>query len=229
MSGDINLTFDTSESSSLIASKTSTKNRIDYSGIYLFSSINSSLIIDPYAILTLPIYSPNIHIKIFFVYTLILTMSSSISLNNTVLIDSNKHKFQRLYQLSNSSSYLPTGHLFLYDSPVNALTGEWYLPTLAQSEKYEFKLGEDPDVMLVYNCTTTINQKTNSSLIITNVLIQNYKQQKINIRFKSICESSTICLFYDDKAHSLGARLHYELVLKAKSEVVFSFTTIQLF
>ncbi|CAF5168214.1 unnamed protein product, partial [Rotaria sp. Silwood1] len=108
-------------------------------------------------------------------------------------------------------------------------TGEWHLPTLTEFEKYEFKLGEDPDIILEYNRTTTNNQKTNSSLITTNILIQNYKQQKINIRFKSICELSLVCVFYDDKARSLGARLDYELNLKAKAEVAFSFTTIRLF
>jgi len=230
MSGDINLTFGASKSSSVVATNVSTEDQIDHSGIYLFSSINKSLIIDPYSIFTLPIHPFNIHIKTFFIHTLVLTMPSSISfINNFVSIDSSKNKLQRVYQLSNSSSILPTGHILLYDSSANVLTGEWHLPTLAQSEKYEFKLGEDPDVMLVYNCTTTTNQKTNSSLITTNVLIQNYKQQKINIRFKSICELSMLCLFYDDKARSLGSHLFYELVLKARSEVVFSFTTIRLF
>ncbi|CAF1149119.1 unnamed protein product [Rotaria sordida] len=228
MSGDIDLTFGTNKISSLIDAKTSTKTNIDYSGIHLFSSMNSSLKIDPYSILTLPIQSLNIHIKTVFIYTLVLTMPS-ISTNNIVSIISNKHKFQRLYQLSNSSSFLPTGHLLIYDSSSNVLTGEWHLPTLTEFEKYEFKLGEDPDIILEYNRTTTNNQKTNSSLITTNILIQNYKQQKINIRFKSICELSIVCLFYDEKARSLGARLDYELNLKAKAEVVFSFTTIRLY
>jgi hypothetical protein len=79
--------------------------------------------------------------------------------NDIVLIESNKHKFQRLYQLLNSLSFLSTGHLLLYHSSTNVLTGEWYLPTLTQSQKYEFNLGEDPDVILIYNRTTTMNQK----------------------------------------------------------------------
>ncbi len=228
MTGDINLAFGTSKSSSLIIAKSSFQDRIDYSGIYLFSSINRSLTIDPYSIVTLPIRSPYIHIQTIFIYTLILKMPS-ISFNDVVLIDSNKDKFQRLYQLSNSSSFLPTGHLLLYDSVDNILTGEWYLPTLVESEKYEFKLGEDPEVILYYNRTTNMNQKSNSTVITTNVLIQNYKQQKIHLRFKSICELSMICLFYDDKARSLGSRLRYELFLKPKSEVVFSYTSIRLF
>ncbi|CAF2670306.1 unnamed protein product [Rotaria sp. Silwood2] len=228
MSGDIDLTFGTNRISSLIDAKTLTKTNIDYSGVHLFSSMNSSLKIDPYSILTLPIQSPNIQIKIIYMYTLVLTMPP-VSTNNIVSVISNKHKFQRLYQLSNSSSFLPTGHLLLYDSSSNVLTGEWHLPTLVELEKYEFKLGEDPDIILEYNRTTTNNQKTNSSLIATNILIQNYKQRKINIRFKSICELSMVCLFYDDKARSLGARLDYELNLKAKAEVAFSFTTIRLY
>ncbi|CAF1539794.1 unnamed protein product [Rotaria sp. Silwood1] len=228
MSGDIDLTFGTNKISSLIDSKILTKTNIDYSGIHLFSFMNNSLIIKPYSIFTLPIQSSNIQIKTIFIYTLILTIPT-ISTNNIISIISNKHKFQRLYQLSNSSSFLPTGHLLLYDSTLNVLTGEWHLPTLTEFEKYEFKLGEDPDIILEYNRTTTNNQKTNSSLITTNILIQNYKQQKINIRFKSICELSLVCVFYDDKARSLGARLDYELNLKAKAEVAFSFTTIRLF
>ena len=228
MSGDINLAFSNSKSSPLIMTKIPAQDRIDYSGIYLFSSINTSLTIDPYSILTLPIRSPDIHIRTIFIYTLVLTMPS-IPLKDVVFVDSSKDKFQRLYQLSNSSSFLPTGHLLLYDSPANVLTGEWYLPTLIQSEKYEFKLGEDPDVILFYNRTININEKTNSSLMTTNVLIQNYKQKQIHIRFKSICDLSMICLFYDDKARSLGSRLRYELFLKPKSEVVFAFTSIRLF
>jgi hypothetical protein len=222
ISGDINLIFGTSKSSSLIAAKTS-------SNIHLFSCINRSLTIDPYSILTLPMQSPNIHVKTVFAYTLLLTKLLT-PVNKIVSIAvSNKYKFQRLYQFLNISSFLPTGHLLLYDSPANILTSEWQLPTLLESEKYEYKLGEDSDVILLYNRTTTSNPKTNSSLITVNVLIQNYKQQKINIRFKSICELSMICLFYDDKARSLGPRLRYELFLKAKSEVVFSFTTVRLF
>jgi hypothetical protein len=142
---------------------------------------------------------------------------------------SKKYNFQRFYQFSNISSFLPAGHLLLYDSSTNVLTGEWHLPTLTESENYEFKLGEDSDVMIMYNRTTTSNPNTNSSLITTKVLIQNYKQQKINILFKSICDLSMICLFYDDKARSLGTRLRYELFLKAKSEVIFSFTAVRLF
>ena len=233
MTGDINLAFSPSRSSPLImannpSSSSSTQDRTDYSGISLFSSINESLHIDPYSIVTLPIRSPEIQIRTIFIHTLVLTMPEVTS-NDVVLIDSQKDKFQRLYELSNSSSFLPTGHLLLYDSPDNVLTGEWYLPTLVESEKYEFKLGEDPDVILIYNRTTNISQKMNSSLITTNVLIQNYKQQKIHIRFKSICDLSMVCLFYDDKARSLGSRLRYELYLKPKSEVAFSFTSIRLF
>lgn len=228
MSGDINLAFSPGRSSPLIMAKTTSQDRTDYSGISLFSSINKSLTIDPLSILTLPIRSPDIQIRTIFIYTLVVTMPDVVS-NDFVLIDSHKDKFQRLYQLSNSSSFLPTGHLLLYDSSINVLTGEWYLPTLVESEKYEFKLGEDPDVILIYNRTTNINQKSNSSLVTTNVLIQNYKQQKIHIRFKSICELSMVCLFYDEKARSLGSRLRYELHLKPKSEVVFSYTSIRLF
>ncbi|CAF1295829.1 unnamed protein product [Rotaria magnacalcarata] len=225
MAGDIDLTFSTS--SSLVDSKTQTKNDIDYSGINLFTCINNSLTIDPYSILTLPIESPNIQIKTIFTYNLIISIPSLVLSNATSMI-SNKHKLQRVYQISNSSLFLPTGHLMLYDSSLNVLTGEWHLPTLTEFEKYEFKLGEDPDIMLEYNRTTTNDQKTNSSIITTNVLIQNYKQRSINIRFKSTCESSMICLYYDDKARSLGSRLNYELYLKTKSEVLFSFTTIRL-
>jgi hypothetical protein len=148
--------------------------------------------------------------------------------NSATSIMSGKHKFQRLYQLSNCSSFLPTGHLLLYDSPSNVLTGEWHLPTLAESEKYEFELGQDPDIMFVYNRTLSTNRATNSSLITTNVLIQNYKQQKVNIRFKSVCQLSMACLFYDNKARSLGPRLRYDLSLEPKSEVIFTFTAVRL-
>lgn len=230
MSGDINLTFGNSKSSSLIAPTTTTsssKNTIDYSGVHLFSLINSSLTIEPYSILTLPIILPNIAIKVLFTYTLILTIPLPIS-NLATSVFSGKHKFQRLYQLSNSSSFLPTGHLLLYDSSSKILTGEWHLPTLAESEKYEFELGQDPDIMLVYNRTISINRTTNSSLMTTNVLIQNYKQRKVNIRFKSICQLSMTCLFYDNKARSLGPRLRYDPIIEGKSEVAFTFTAVRL-
>jgi len=196
MSGDINLAFGNGKSSSLIISTASPKNNIDYSGVHLFSLINNSLTIEPHSILTLPILSPNIRIKLVYAYSLILTMPLPIT-NSATSIIYGKHKFQRLYQLSNSSSFLPTGHLLLYDSSSNVLTGEWHLPTLAESEKYEFELGQDPDIMLVYNRTLTVNRPTNSSLMTTNVLIQNYKQRKVNIRFKSIYQLSMTCLFYD--------------------------------
>jgi hypothetical protein len=219
MSGDINLAFGNGKSSSLIATTTSLQNNIDYSGVRLFSLINGSLTIEPYSILTLPILLPSISIKVLFTYTLVLT----IPIPNTVpSVISGKHKFQRLYQLSNSSSFLPTGHLLLYDSSSKILTGEWHLPTLAESEKYEFELGQDPDIILVYNRTT------NSSLVTTNVLIQNYKQRKVNIRFKSVCQLTMTCLFYDNKARSLGPRLRYDPIIEPKSEVAFTFTAARL-
>jgi hypothetical protein len=227
MSGDINLAFSNGKSSSLIATTKSPKNTIDYSGIHLFSLINSSLIIEPYSILTLPILLPNIRIKITFTYTLVLTIPFPIS-NSATSIISGKHKFQRLYQLSNSSSFLPTGHLLLYDSSSNVLSGEWHLSTLAESEKYEFELGQDPDIMLVYNRTISMNRTSNSSLITTNVLIQNYKQRKMNIRFKSVCQISMTCLFYDNKARLLSARLRYGPIIEAKLEIVFTFTLVRL-
>jgi hypothetical protein len=227
MSGDINLAFGHGKSSSLVATTTSLRNNIDYSGVHLFSLINSSLTIEPYSILTLPILLSNIRIKIFFTYTLVLTMPLPIS-NSATSVISGTHKFQRLYQLSNSSSFLPTGHILLYDSSSNVLTGEWYLPTLAESEKYEFELGQDPDIMLVYNRTLSISRSTNSSLMTTNVLIQNYKQRKVNIRFKSVCQLSMTCLFYDNKARSLGPRLRSDLILEATSEVTFTFTAVRL-
>ncbi|CAF3432109.1 unnamed protein product [Rotaria sp. Silwood1] len=227
MAGDINLAFANSKSSSLIATTISSKNNIDYSGIHLFSLINKSLTIEPYSILTLPILLSNIQIKVCFTYNLILTIPLSIT-NSVTSIISGKHKFQRLYQLSNSSSFLPTGQLLVYDSTLNVLTDECHLPALAESEKYEFELGQDSDVMFVYNRTLTINRTTNSSLITTNILIQNYKQQKVNVRFKSMCQLSMICLFYDSKARSLGSRLRYDLILEAKSEVAFTFTTVRL-
>jgi hypothetical protein len=102
------------------------------------------------------------------------------------------------------------------------------VPALAESEKYEFELGQDPDIMLVYNRTLTVNRPTNSSLMTTNVLIQNYKQRKVNIRFKSICQLSMTCLFYDNKARSLGSRLRSDLIVEAKSEIAFTFTTVRL-
>jgi hypothetical protein len=227
MSGDLNLAFANVKSSSLIATPTSSKNNIDYSGIHSFSFINGSLNIEPYSILTLPILLPNIRVKLLFAFTLVLTMPIPIS-NSAISIMSGKHKFQRLYQLSNSSSFLPTGHLLLYDSASNVLTGEWHLPTLAESEKYEFELGQDPDIMIVHNRTMSMNRITNSSLVTTNVLIQNYKQRKVNIRFKSLCQLTMSCLFYDDKARSLGPRLRYDLILEAKSEVAFTFTAVRL-
>jgi hypothetical protein len=227
MSGDINLAFGHGKSSSLVATTTLSKTNIDYSGVHLFSLVNSSLTIEPYSILTLPLLLPNIRIRIFFSYTLVLTMPLPIS-NSATSIISGKHKLQRLYQLSNCSSFLPTGHLLLYDSSSNVLTGEWHLPTLAESEKYEFELGQDSDIMFVYNRTLSINRATNSSLITTNVLIQNYKQRKVNIRFKSVCQLTMACLFYDNKARSLGPRLRYDLLLEAKSEVVFTFTAVRL-
>jgi hypothetical protein len=227
ISGDINLAFSHGKSSSLIATTTSSQNNIDYSGVHFFSLINGSLTIEPYSILTLPILLPNICIKVLFTYTLVLTIPLPIS-NSATSIISGKHKFQRLYQLSNSSSFLPTGHLLLYDSSFKTLTGEWHLPTLAESEKYEFELGQDPDIILVYNRTISINRTTNSSLVTTHVLIQNYKQRKVNIRFKSACQLSMRCLFYDNKARSLGSRLRYDPTIEAKSEVAFTFTTVRL-
>lgn len=227
MTGDIDLTFGSQTSASLINRDIRTKTDIDYSGIRLFTSINNSLTIDPYSILTLPIVSPDIQVKASLTYTLVINIPSLV-LKNLTSVTTGKHKLQRLYQISNSSLFLPTGHLMLYDSSSSVLTGEWHLPTLAEFEKYEFKLGEDPDTIIEYNRTTTNDQKSNSSLITTNVLIQNYKYRSIIIRFKSICDSSMVCLYYDDKARSLGSRLNYELNLKAKSEVVFSFTTIRL-
>ncbi|CAF3591145.1 unnamed protein product [Rotaria sordida] len=227
MAGNINLAFGSGKSSSLIATTILLQNNIDYSGIHLFSLINNSLKIEPYSILTLPILLPNINIKVYFTYNLILTIPSPIT-NSITSIISGKHKFQPLYQLSNSSSFLPTGQLLVYDSTSNVLTGEWHLPTLAELEKYEFELGQDSDIMFVYNRTLTINRTTNSSLITTNVLIQNFKQRKVNIRFKSMCHLSMICLFYDSKARSLGSRLRYDLILEAKSEIAFTFTTVRL-
>ncbi|CAF0835847.1 unnamed protein product [Adineta steineri] len=227
MSGDINLAFGNGKSSSLIISSSSSKNSIDYSGVHLFSFINNSIAIEPYSIITLPILIPNIRIKVLFTYTLILTIPLP-TLNTPVSIISGKHKFQRLYQLSNSSSFLPTGHVLLYDSSSNVLTGEWHLPTLAESEKYEFELGQDPDIMLIYNRTLSVNQTTNSSLMKTNVLIQNYKQRKVNIRFKSICQLSMACLFYDNKLRPLGSRLRSDLIIEAKSEIAFTFTAVRL-
>ncbi|CAF0803080.1 unnamed protein product [Adineta ricciae] len=227
MSGDINLAFGSGKSSALTISSDTLESTVDYSGVHLFSTINKTLTIEPYSILTLPILFPYIRVKALFVYTLILTMPSPI-LNSAQAIISGKHKFQRLYQLSNSSSFLPTGHLLLYDSSAHILTGEWQLPTLAESEKYEFELGQDADIMLVYNRTLSMNRATNSSLMTTNVLIQNYKQRKVNIRFKSICQVSITCLFYDNKARSLGSRLRSDLVIDAKSEIAFTFTTIRL-
>jgi hypothetical protein len=45
-----------------------------------------------------------------------------------------------------------------------------------------------------------------------------------------MCELSMVCLYYyNDKARLFGSHLLYEPILKAKSEVVFSFTIIQLF
>ncbi len=229
MAGDFNLAFGASKSLPLVlATKSSKKTNVDYSGVHLFSSINSSLTIDPYSMLTLPIRSPNIRIKTLLAYTLVLTIPLP-SINGAASIISSKHKFQRLYQLSNSSSFLPTGHLLLYDSPSNVLTGEWHLPTLAEAEKYEFELGQDPDVMLVCNRTTTVNRVTNTSVTTTHVLIQNYKQRQVNVRFKSLCQLTTACLFYDDKARSLGPRLRYDFMLKAKAEVAFTFAAVRLY
>ncbi|CAF3186356.1 unnamed protein product [Rotaria socialis] len=227
MAGEISLAFGSSKSSSLVATTISSKNNMDYSGIHLFSLINKSLTIEPNSILTLPIILPQIQIKISYTHTLIMTIPSIISNSDTTIL-SGKHKFQRLYQISNSSSFLPTGHLLLYDSSVNVLTGECNLPTLAESEKYEFELGQDSDIMLVYNRTLTTNRATNSTLVTTNVLVQNYKQRKVNIRLKSICQLSMTCVFYDNKGRTLGSRLRYELVLQAKSEVGFTFSTIRM-
>ena len=99
---------------------------------------------------------------------------------------------------------------------------------LAESEKYEFELGQDPDIILIYNRTTTINPTANSTLITTNVLIQNYKQRKVHIRFTSVCQLTMTCLYYDNKARSLGGRLRYNPVIEAKSEVAFTFTAVRL-
>ena len=196
--------------------------KIDYSGTDLFTSINQTINITPRSIISLPIDSPHIHVQIIYVYTLVLSSPS-------FLVDvSNKQTFHRLYQLSNSSLFLPTGPISLYDSSSNIFTGEWYLPSLVPNEKYEFQLGKDADVMLNYNHSIVINPKTNSSLITTNVLIQNYKDKRIHLRFKSICQYSTICFYYNDKARSLGSYLRYELSLKAHSEVFFSFTTVRM-
>jgi len=227
MSGDIHLSFNNGKSSSLIIPSTTSQNSIDYSGIYLFSLINGSLTIEPYSTLTLPILLPNIRVKVMFTFTLVLTIPSPTSNSGTSVVVG-KHKFQRFYQLSNSSSILPTGHLLLYDSSSNVLSGEWNLPTLAESEKYEFELGQDPDIILIYNRTLSTNRTTNSSLITTNVLIQNYKQRKVNIRFKSLCQIPITCLFYDNKARSLGPRLRYDPIVEAKSEAAFTFTTVRL-
>ena len=123
MSADINLIIGNSKSSQLIAKPISSKSTTDYNGVYLFSHINGSLKIEPHSIVTLPILLPNVRVKVMFTYTLILTVTSNIA--------TGKHKFQRLYQLSNSSSLLPTGHLLLYDSSSNVLTGEWQLPTIS--------------------------------------------------------------------------------------------------
>ncbi|UJR27587.1 hypothetical protein I4U23_008868 [Adineta vaga] len=227
MSGDINLAFGNGKSSSLVVSSDTLESTIDYSGVHLFSSINDSLTIEPYSILTLPILLPYIRVKVLFVYSLILSIPLPAT-NNAQSIISGKHKFQRLYQLSNSSSLLPTGHLLLYDSSSHVLTGEWYLPTLAESEKYEFELGQDPDIMLLYNRTLLTNRTTNSSIMTTNVLIQNYKQRQVNIRFKSLCQLSITCLFYDNKARPLGSRLRSDLAIDAKSEIAFTFTVVRL-
>lgn len=227
MAGDIHLAFDNAKSSSFIASTmTTSKNTIDYSGIYLFSLINGSLTIQPHSTLTLPIILPNIRVKLMFTYTLVITIPSSSSANAPSLV-SNRQKFQRLYQLSNSSSILPTGHLLVYDSSSNVLSGEWNLPTLAESEKYEFELGQDPDIILIYNRTLSTNRTSNATSIVTNVLIQNYKQRKVNVRFKSFCQIPMVCLFYDNKARPLGARLRYDPVIEAKSEAAFTFTAVR--
>lgn len=224
--GDINLSFGNGRSSSLIITpiSSSSKTTVDYSGIHLFSHINASLTIEPYSLLTLPILLPNIRVKTLYTYTLVLTLPSMTSDTAT----SNSYKFQRLYQLSNSSSFLPPGHLLLYDSSSNVVTGEWQLPSLAESEKYEFELGQDPDVILVYNRTISMNPTTNSSVMTTNVLIQNYKQRKVQIRFRSICQLTMTCLFYDNKARSLGSRLRYNPMIEAKSEVAFAFTVVRM-
>ncbi|CAF4319895.1 unnamed protein product, partial [Rotaria sordida] len=79
MAGNINLAFGSSKSSSLIATTILSQNNIDYSGIHLFSLINNSLKIEPYSILTLPILLPNINIKVYFTYNLILTIPSPIT------------------------------------------------------------------------------------------------------------------------------------------------------
>lgn len=224
MAGDIHLAFDNAKSSSLIAPTiTTSKNTIDYSGIYLFSLINGSLTIQPYSTLTLPIILPNIRVKLMFTYTLVLT----VPLSSASSMVSTRQKFQRLYQLSNSSSILPTGHLLVYDSSSNVLSGEWNLPTLAESEKYEFELGQDPDIILIYNRTLSTDRTTNATSIVTNVLIQNYKQRKVNVRFKSFCQIPMVCSFYDNKARPLGPRLRYDPVIEAKSEAAFTFTTVR--
>lgn len=227
MAGEISLAFASGQSSSLVATNVASKNNIDYSGIHVFSFINKTLTIAPNSILTLPIILPKIQIKVSYAYALILTIPSVTS-NSETLTMAGKHKFQRLYQLSNSSSFLPTGHLLVYDSSSNVLTGECNLPTLAESEKYEFELGQDHDVILTYNRTITTSRATNSTLITTSVLIQNYKHRKVSIRFKSMCQVSMTCLFYDNKGRTLGSRLRYELVLQTKSEVAFTFSAIRM-
>jgi hypothetical protein len=214
MIGDLNLIFSNGKSASFVVNMPSIENNIDYSGIHVVSHFDHRLTIEPYSLITLPIRSAYIQIRTLYTYNLILTMS--IPMSNS------------LYQLSNSSSYLPAGHLLVYDSPTNVLTGEWHLPTLAESEKYEFELGQDPDIMLVYNRTMSTNHTTNSSVITTYVLLQNYKQKRVNIRFKSGCLSLMTCLFYDDKSRSLGAHLRYNLTLDAHSEVAFTYTAVRL-
>jgi len=49
------------------------------------------------------------------------------------------------------------------------------------------------------------------------------------IQSRSMCELCMVCLYYNDKARSFGLHLLYELILKVKSDVAFSFTTVQFF
>ena len=230
MSGDLNVVFNRGKSSSLIVSPTilsQSESNVDYNSVYVFSRINTSLILEPFSIVTVPILTPTIQIQTWFTYNLLFSLPNTM-VSSAFSIVSGKHKFRRLFQLSNSSSFLPAGHLLLYDSTSHVLAGEWNLPTLIESEKYEFELGQDPDVMLIYNRTISFNRITNSSLVTTHVLIQNYKQRRVLIRFKSSCQIIMNCLFYDDKARSLGPRLRYNLSLEAKSEVAFNYTAVRM-
>ncbi|CAF0897068.1 unnamed protein product [Didymodactylos carnosus] len=191
----------------------------EYNGIHMFSLINRDLIIESQSTTTFPyVKSPSINVKTILSFTLIL------STTDTGFLQYEKRKFSRLYLLSNSSTYIPNGLMLIYDNSI--LSGEWSLPKLGEGERYEFELGEDADVLLMRNSTSVINKLTNTTMITTHVLIQNYKNRQINVRFKSVCQLE--CLFYNEKAVSLGHKLRYELLLRSKSEVAFSYSALRL-